>query len=344
METLSKRAFALVSGGLDSMVAVKIIQEQGIHVIGVHFKSLFFQPRSRREKESPVERAVQALGIELITFPKDIEFLSMIQNPKYGYGSAMNPCIDCRVFYLQKIKPLMQKYDVSFVITGEVLGQRPKSQMRDALNIVERDSGLQGYLVRPLCAHHLDSTVPEQIGLLDRKKLLNIAGRGRKEQMAVAERYGLTEYPNPAGGCQFTEREFVGKVSDLFEYGYHDDYDITILTCGRHFRINGKTKLIVTRNQDEGDFLLENAHDDETFVVPYDFPGPLVLIKGNAEESMVFLAAGFLQYYSKRRGEANVPVNVIAGRNLAPVRTVMCPILGENDIEQYRMTVEKEKQ
>ncbi|MFC1808819.1 7-cyano-7-deazaguanine synthase [Candidatus Omnitrophota bacterium] len=335
---LNKRAFALVSGGLDSMVAVKLVQEQGIEVIGVHFESLFYQPRDRRERADPVKRAAEALNIELLTFPKDIEFLHMIQNPQYGYGSAINPCIDCRIYYLKKIKPLMEQYNVSFVITGEVLGQRPKSQMRDGLHIVERDSGLKGYLVRPLCAQHLEPSMPEQEGVIDRNKLLKIAGRGRKEQMAIAQRYGLTEYPNPAGGCQFTEKEFVAKVTDLFTYGYKDNYDITILTCGRHFRINEKTKVIVTRNEDEGEFVLSNAHNDEVFVLPYDFSGPIVLIKGEANDNVLKIAAGLLQFHSKKREEDDVCVEVIKGTNNDAKEIIKSIVLNEDEVENYRLS------
>jgi tRNA-uridine 2-sulfurtransferase len=340
--TLSRRAFVLISGGLDSMVTAKILQEQGIHVIGVHFASLFYKPCAVQGGISPAERAARALDIELITFPKDVDFLRMIQNPKYGYGSAINPCIDCRIYYLQKIKPLMKEHDVSFVATGEVLGQRPKSQMRDALNIVERDSGIAGYLVRPLCAHHLEPTVPEREGILDRNKLLNISGRGRKEQMMIAERYGLKEYPNPAGGCQFTEKEFVVKVADLFKFGYRDNYDITILTCGRHYRVNDKTKLILARNEDESDFLLANAHADETFIVPHDFIGPLVLIKGEASQQTLALAAGLLQFYSKKRTDENVYVDVLMGKDQTPRRMIKSTPLNEKDAARYRLKPETE--
>ncbi len=335
--TVNKRAFIMISGGLDSMVAAKVLQEQGIHLIGVHFASLFYRPCSNKDRISPAERAAQALGIELVTFYKDVDFLRMIQNPRYGYGSAINPCIDCRIYYLQKVKPLMQEYDVTFVATGEVLGQRPKSQMRDALNIVARDSGLTGYLVRPLCAHHLEPTIPEIEGILDRSQLLNISGRGRKEQMRIAERSGLTEYPNPAGGCQLTEKEFVVKVADLFQYGYRDNYDITILTCGRHFRVNATTKLILARNQHEGEFLLANAHDDEVFVVPHDFVGPLVLIRGEASERIIELAAGLLQYFSKKRGRADVYVDILFGKDPVPRRQIKSIILNEKDALHYRI-------
>ena len=329
------KAFALLSGGLDSILAARVVQEQGVEVIGVTFASILYQDPRRKPSVPPAEKAAQALGIELISFPKGTEFFHMIQHPRFGYGSAINPCIDCRIYYLNKVRVLMPEYSVSFVVTGEVLGQRPKSQMRDSLAIIERESGIAGRVVRPLCAKLLSPTIPETEGLIDREKLFGFQGRGRKEQMALAEQYGIRDYPTPAGGCPLTEIEFMPKVVDLFQHGAYDDDDIRLLSLRRHFRINPETRVILGRDQYEGEYLIAHQKPGDVRLEPVDFPGPVVLVRGMIDEDAVRTAAGLLVYYSKKRGTAETPVNAIFPDGTQ--KTIAAPVLDESYVREIKI-------
>lgn len=333
---MNKRAFALLSGGLDSIVAVKVIQAQGIEVIGVHFASLFFDRTKQPGVKNGAERAADMLGIELIVLPKDVSFMRMIQTPRFGYGSAINPCMDCRIYYLNVARTLMSQYDVSFVITGEVLGQRPKSQKHDGLAIVERESGIPGLIVRPLSAQLLAPTIPEKEGLIDRNRLCKISGRCRKEQMALAAKYGITEYPNPAGGCQLTEKEFVPKVEDLFRYGFDHNDDIALLTCGRHFRFNEKTKIIVVRNAVEAAYLRGMVHEDDTFLEPVDWAGPVALVKKNSDPVALDFAAALMRFHSKEKENDALSVQVRVGEKKREDR--VCGRVDAECVELFRLT------
>jgi len=200
--SLNKKAVALLSGGLDSTLAVKLMIDQGIDVTAVHFTSVFCNcsPKTAGCKMH-ARKVAEDFAVPIIVIHKGMDYIKMVENPPHGHGSAMNACIDCRIYMLRKVKEMMPELGASFVITGEVLGQRPMSQQRHTISLIEKESGLQDLILRPLSAQHFEPTLPEREGIVDRDKLLNISGRGRKPQFALAENLGVTDYPCPAGGC-----------------------------------------------------------------------------------------------------------------------------------------------
>jgi tRNA-uridine 2-sulfurtransferase len=288
-------AVALLSGGLDSTLSAKVILEQGITVIGVNFAGAYC-PRPRTGR-SNAERAAEQLGIELVTLPIDPEFITMVKRPKHGRGKNMNPCIDCHTLMIRKAWAFGQTRGASFIITGEVLGQRPMSQNRQALGVVARDSGTGDRLLRPLSAklleptavetghgiHHKDTKTQrdsdsESRPLVDRRLLLDIEGRQRTRQMALAERYGISEYPNPAGGCLLTERVFSKRLAEAFDHGEDSLETVELLSIGRHFRLPSGARLVVGRDEAENDELLRRAIANSIVVDASDLPGPVGLV------------------------------------------------------------------
>ena len=290
------KALALISGGLDSLLAAKLIMDQGIEVEGVTFVTPF--PGCERF----AGLAAKQLGIKHhVIF---LNNLKIVKNPKYGYGSAMNPCIDCKIFFFKNAKKLMKKIGAEFIITGEVVGQRPMSQMRKQIELIERESGLSGLIVRPLCAKLLEPSIPEKLGIVDRNKLLDISGRSRKRQIELAKKFGL-KYASPAGGCILTDTNFARKLRDLFDHSKRIRLeDIELLKIGRHFRIN-KCKIIVGRNKDENEFLMKMKG---TKIEPAGFKGPVALIKGKK----IYEGFLLLMHYSDEKeneGEYNIKMN-----------------------------------
>ncbi|MEW6007462.1 MAG: hypothetical protein AB1595_04845 [bacterium] len=246
------KAIALLSGGLDSILAVKLILEQGIEIIALNFTSPFCQCNRKNGCGLESKKVADLFKIPLKVERLAEEYLEMVKNPRYGYGKNMNPCIDCRILIFKKAKAYMEELGASFVISGEVLGERPMSQRRRAMEIIEQDSGLTGLVLRPLSAKLFSPTIPEKEGWVEREKLLAITGRSRKPQMKLAEDLGITDYPCPAGGCLLTDPKFASKMKDLLKY--NPDFtmnDVWLLKLGRHFRLSHLTKLIVGRNEKE---------------------------------------------------------------------------------------------
>jgi tRNA U34 2-thiouridine synthase MnmA/TrmU len=298
---MNKKAISLLSGGLDSVLSTRVIMEQGIEVIALHFTSPF---SSKREKERGLQavRAVSELGISLILKHKGPEFIDVVRSPRYGYGKNINPCIDCRIFMLQKTKEIMAEEQAGFVVTGEVLGQRPMSQRRDTIRIIEKASGLEGLIVRPLSAMHFLPSIPEQEGVLDREKLLDFAGRSRTPQYRLAEKYNLTEFGSPGGGCLLTDPIFTKKLKDLFEYDKTFTMkDLELLSIGRHFRLRTDTKLVVGRNEIENDRLLSLWEKPYISFQPIGFRGPSAILKGNIDDGIINTVANIMGYYGKNK-------------------------------------------
>ncbi len=245
------KAIALLSGGLDSTLAARLVLDQGIELEALNFMTVFCTCTNRGATCLASQKAVETLGIPLRVFNVSEEYLNVVRNPKHGYGSNMNPCIDCRIFMLKKAKVYMEESGGSFIITGEVLGQRPMSQRRDAMRLIEKEAGLEGLILRPLSAQFLPITLPEREGWIDREKLLNIQGRSRKPQMKLAEQFNIRDYPCPAGGCLLTDPGFARRIRDLMEHQYDFSLnDVHLLKFGRHFRLSPKVKLVVGRNEE----------------------------------------------------------------------------------------------
>ena len=213
-----------------------------------------------------------------------MDYIKMVENPPHGHGSAMNACIDCRIYMLRKVKELMPELGASFVITGEVLGQRPMSQQRHTIRLIEKESGLQDLILRPLSAQHFEPTLPEREDIVDRNKLLNISGRGRKEQFALADNLGVKDYPCPAGGCLLTDKVIAARLRDLFAHTTdYNQTDLVLLTIGRHYRLSTDLKIILGRKQEENERLISLVKDGQSIFEPESFRGPTILALGRLD-------------------------------------------------------------
>jgi tRNA U34 2-thiouridine synthase MnmA/TrmU len=291
MEARKKKikAVGLLSGGLDSTLAAKLMIEQGIDVYAINFSSPFCTCTPKKAGCAAVITAVRELGeVPLRRVALRDEYVEMVRRPKHGYGSGLNPCLDCRIMKIKKAGEYMQDIGAAFLFTGEVLGQRPMSQHRQALEIIDRESGLQGYILRPLSAAHLKPTIPEQKGWVDRSKLLDISGRSRKTQMQLASDKGIKDYPCPAGGCLLTDKIFADRMRDYFTFTEQPSIsDMPLLRVGRHFRLESGDKVIVARNEQECKKLRQLCTDRDHLLFPRDFSGPVVILQGRSLEDAV---------------------------------------------------------
>ncbi len=291
---MERKCVALISGGLDSSLAAKLMLEQGIEVAGLYLSMSW----GCCEKDK-AQASAQQLGIPLMVLGVGDAYLDVVRKPKYGYGTALNPCVDCRIYMFRIAKRYMEELGAGFVVTGEVLGQRPMSQMRRPLTIIEAESGLEGLLLRPLSAQLLEPTLPELLGIVDRQRLLRIAGRSRQDQLALAQQEGVTEYSTPAGGCLLTDQQFAKKARDLFA---HDETpttkDMELLTIGRHFRIGPSTKILLGRNALENLMLEGHAQEGYTCIRP-TFPGPAALVVGPWSEEGREVAVSLILQHTK---------------------------------------------
>lgn len=308
-QTINKKAIALISGGLDSILAAKIIMEQGIETLGVAFVMQFASRDEELFKEQVKKTAFEA-GIPIRLENISSEFLDIVKNPEYGYGANLNPCIDCRILMLRLAKKIMEEEKAGFIVTGEVLGERPMSQHRKALELVEEKSFLNGYLVRPLSAKLLPKTIPEEKGIIDREKFFDIHGRSRKGQIKLAEKYGLCTFSQPAGGCLLTDSIFSRKLKDLINSGSLNSDDIALLKYGRHFRIDEKTKVIVGRNHDENEEIKKLKKPEDIIIRLKVTAGPYALLRGITTFSNIKKSAGLLISYSKKKNQKNVEVEI----------------------------------
>ena len=280
------KALVLLSGGLDSMLAAKILKKQKIDVMGLCFKSYFFSCEKAK-------KASRELKIPLIIVNFSLKHLKMVKEPNYGYGKGMNPCIDCHLLMLKKAKTIMKQRGFDFVATGEVLNERPMSQNRKALKIISKASSLNSYLLRPLSAKLLEPTIPEKRGWVKREMLFAISGRSRKKQIVLAKRFNLKDYPHPGGGCLLTDPIFSQKLKQLLTvFPLAKGSDIELLKIGRHFWIfkNRRTKIIVGRNHEENIKLEKLKQKNDILVVPQNFKGPSALIRNYQNKKISNLA------------------------------------------------------
>jgi len=306
---MTRKAIALLSGGLDSILAIRLLQEQGVEIEAVSYYIDFAACIPKIGGEDAAKKAAKTLGVPLKIFDITKEYLEMFKSPKHGYGANINPCIDCKIFMFKKAKEYMKKVGASFLVTGEVVGERPMSQRRDALNIIEKEAGVRGILLRPLTAKLLNPTIPETEGLVDREKLLDIQGRSRKPQMALAEKFGIKEYPNPAGGCLLTDPGFTVRVKDLIKHDALTVKDLRLLKCGRHFRISPKAKLVIGRNERDNELILKEAFEGDVILRLKDHPSPIALLRGGSSDGVIGEAARIAAYHSKFRSEKTLRVD-----------------------------------
>ncbi|WP_123052706.1 tRNA 4-thiouridine(8) synthase ThiI [Clostridium sp. JN-1] len=296
------KALALMSGGLDSLLAAKLMKDQGIDVLGICFKSYFFGPENAIRMSKQI-----GVPLEVIDFSK--EHLELVKNPKHGYGKNMNPCIDCHAMMMRYAGNLMEKYGAKFIITGEVLNQRPMSQNRSSLDVVKKESGFSDKILRPLCAKNLNPTEMELNGLVDREKLLDISGRNRKVQMELADKWGIKDYPSPAGGCKLTEPNYAKRLKDLLKYNNSpDEYELEMLKIGRHFRTSESAKIISTRTKDEADEIKNLLTENELIFLAEDFNGSMVIVHGKPSEKDIEIAAKVAGRYCKGKNEDKLKI------------------------------------
>lgn len=322
---MAGKAIGMISGGLDSTLAVALVRRQGIEVKAINFYTGLCITETQRRKGGrpdgsvPQNEALRAaadleVDIEYVDISQS-GYFDMLVKPRWGYGANANPCVDCRVFMMKKAKEIMEAEGADFVFTGEVLGQRPKSQRRDTLRIVERESGLTGRLVRPLSARLLEPTIPEKEGLLDRSRLGDISGRSRKAQMALARELGIEGWPQPAGGCCFlTDESFSEKFFDLLDArerageGRHlDRQDVVLLSTGRRIRLSPGVMLIVGRTEVEN-VLLDKFTEGRARLEGKDVQGPVALVEGKPTWEERQLAARIVARYGKGKDQPVVEV------------------------------------
>jgi len=281
--------------------------DQGIEVIAVKFTSAFCNCDSGGCCHAA--KLAEKLGIRLINIPKGQEYLDIVREPKFGRGSGMNICIDCRIFLLKKAKELADELDAKFIFTGEVVGQRPMSQHTNTMMLIEKEAGLEGKLLRPLSAKLLPETEAERNGWIDRDKLRSISGRSRKPQIELAAQRGIVNYPCPAGGCLLTSKEFSSKLRDHLEHNPDrlNSMDVALLKVGRHFRVNG-SKVIIGRDKGENDRLRMLAGSEHTILEPISTPGPVCLCESDDQDMLMFVSTMVARFSDNEGKNVNIKV------------------------------------
>jgi len=297
-EEKKKKVVALLSGGLDSQLAIKMMQEQGFDVSAVAIKTPFCDFDCGRGCGFEIRERADDLDVNLKTVYLGDEYIEMLKHPKHGIGAGFNPCIDCRSMMFDAAKKHMEEIGAEFIISGEVLGQRPMSQHGPALRTIENESDLVGKIVRPLSAALLPETDPEKDGLIKRENLGMIRGRTRRGQLDMAKKYGIENPPNAGGGCLLTEPHFGIKAKDLFSHTKNPTInDIDLLKIGRHFRLDEETKFIVGRNKDENEMIKAIALPGDILLEAKDFVGPVSILRGsNAKQHLKFASSITLRY------------------------------------------------
>jgi tRNA U34 2-thiouridine synthase MnmA/TrmU len=324
------KAISMFSGGLDSLLSTRLVLDQGIDVLALHFLNPFC---SSSEGLKRINDGVKQLGVSLKKVKLGAKYLKIIRSPKYGYGKNLNPCIDCRIYLLRKAKKIAQDLNFDFIFTGEVLNERPMSQHKQALKIIEKETGLENKILRPLSAKLLPQTEMEMLSLVDRSKLLVISGRSRKPQIELAKKLGIERYPSPAGGCLLTCKEYAKKLQDLFDHKKKISIkDVLLLSIGRHFR-SAKNKIIVGRNEPENEQLLASkAKSDFYFEVP-DIGSPTTILKGPKSKKAIKIAAELTAFYSDAQGQQ---AKVLFGKEKMD-QTILIEIPKSNEVNSLKV-------
>ncbi|MEW6500213.1 MAG: thiamine biosynthesis protein [Thermodesulfobacteriota bacterium] len=308
-------ALALFSGGLDSILACRLVASQGLRVVALRCVTPFFGYDLLAEEEAYREKMRELYGIEVALRDVSEPYLAMLRHPPHGYGKNFNPCVDCKILLMRTARETMAEYGAELLISGEVLGQRPMSQRLDTLRVIERDSGCEGLLVRPLCAKGLAPTKAELAGLIDREQLLAFRGRSRQPQMELAARFGITDYPSPAGGCVLTDPIQAQRIASF--YAEHDPVtvaDIRLLLAGRHFRLPHGGWLAMGRREEENDRLLDRALPTDWVLTLADRPGPTGVLRFAEHPEDFAVAAGLVARYGRKGDEGAMEMRVLFGR------------------------------
>jgi tRNA-specific 2-thiouridylase len=336
------KAVALYSGGLDSTLAILAVLRQGIEVKAVTFLNHFgcdISDKSSCSKD-PFS-AAEKFGFEVKLCHLADKFIRIVKDPKFGHGKNMNPCMDCRILMLKEAKEFMDMTGAEFLITGEVLGQRPMSQRRDALDIIDREAGLRGLILRPLCAKLMKPTKMEENGIVNRDLLYDFSGRSRKPQMALAAEFGLTDYPAPAGGCLLTEPNYSFRLRELLDHDPDPSLeDLALLRLGRHFRVSLDCKIIVGRNRSENEAMLSLEGGKGVRLRVEDYASPIVLVLGRATEEIIRIAASLCARYSDARHLHEIGVKV---NDSSRIFTLRAEPAGKDLIEQYKIEKKEKK-
>ncbi|MEN6445789.1 MAG: tRNA (5-methylaminomethyl-2-thiouridylate)-methyltransferase [Candidatus Cloacimonas sp.] len=322
------KAIALFSGGLDSILAVKWMQNRGYLIHPIFFKAPYLFP------ERALDFASQN-NIELEIYDISEEHIELLKNPIYGFGKRMNPCIDCHSLMFKKAAELLPSRNADYIISGEVLGQRPKSQRRDALNSVSKLSGIKDFIIRPLSQNLLPDTLPIREGWIDKKDMLSIHGRGRYAQMDLAKQLGVVNYPSPAGGCLLTDRNYCLRLADLQKYCQDDLHSIELLAKGRHFRLHKDAKLIIGRDDAENEWL-KNIFQNGIMLEAEEYNGPTGFITGNVDADTLKLALDiFILYYPKVQNNATINVWTVQDKKIVAKTTEIATKGNREIINKY---------
>lgn len=328
---MNKRGILLYSGGLDSLLAGKILLDEGVELIGYHFVLPFIAPDADLDALLPTKLATQ-IGLPVKHIRLDKDFMEMVKNPPHGYGKRINPCIDCKIYFLRYAAQALEKENALFVATGEVIGQRPMSQMKHMMRHIEKESGLEGKLLRPLSAKKLPPTEIEKAGIVNREHLFDISGRGRWRQIELAKKYGIVNYQSPAGGCLFTDVNIARRVKDLFIH--HPDYsiiDVYLLRVGRHFRLSEHAKCIIARNEYENSELLKYKNYADHFFEPL-FKAPCAFIKGNLSEESKKIVLATIARYGLPDDRNNT---IVQHRPTYALHTIPQITITDNELKKY---------
>lgn len=333
------KAIALISGGLDSTLAAKIIKDLGIDLVALNTVSPFCLC-NRKDKDGScryeARKVTEGLNIKLISEDVTLDIIEIVKKPKHGFGSNMNPCIDCRILLFKKAKEAMKKEGASFVVTGEVLDQRPMSQKLKTMALIEKESGLEGLVLRPLSAKALSPTIPQKNGWISSEKLYSIAGRTRGQQFALASEFGINDYPCPSGGCLLTDKEFSLRLKDLMQHEGLNLADIHLLKVGRHFRLDDKIRLVVGRNESENNRISALKNVGDFFFMPQEeIAGPSAILRGIIKDSSILELASRIiaRYCDKIVSNAEI---ICRKSDLEEYKFIVLP-LEENKIISYRI-------
>jgi tRNA U34 2-thiouridine synthase MnmA/TrmU len=328
------KAIALISGGLDSSLAIKAVQLQGIEVITLHFVIPFVKYDIKNAHTLAAAKIAQQLNCRFMLVDLGEEYLLMFKNPKHGYGRNINPCIDCKILMLKRAREIMEKERASFVVTGEVVGQRPMSQHKPILAHITKESGLKGLLVRPLSAKLLPLTVPQEKGWLKEEFLFDISGRGRRRQLELAGRWGIREFPWPGGGCLLTDPSFARRVRDLIKHDQLSPSDVELSKAGRYFRIRPSFWLCVGRNQESNEKLRANAQKGDYVFEPKDLAGPTAIGRGAMSAEVKRICARVVARYTAKDKRLNIIMRVWGKDHQ---ETISTKALAESSINKMRI-------